>query len=83
MVERKGMEHIFKDKIFLFTFSPLVVTVCANPQKYTSLHLQATASLSLTKLMIVSSDFCERHLQVHFSIINFFFFKFYVNKKDV
>lgn len=54
---------------FLSKLSPLVVTVCANPQKYTNPHLQATASLALTKLMLVSSDFCEKHLQLVFTMM--------------
>lgn len=53
----------------LSKLSSIVVSVCANPQKFTDDHLQATASLSLTKLMLASSEYCEKHLQLVFTMM--------------
>lgn len=61
--------EIVTGQSLLGQLSSIVVSVCANPHKYTDIKLQATASLSLTKLMLVSSDFCERHLQLAFTMM--------------
>lgn len=49
--------------------SPVVVSICTNPQKYCDKNLQRIASIALTKLMLVSSAFCEEHLPLVFTMM--------------
>ncbi|XP_046579520.1 LOW QUALITY PROTEIN: condensin complex subunit 1-like [Haliotis rubra] len=53
----------------LSEFEPLLVAVCSSPGKYPDLQLQTAASLALAKFMTVSSEFCENHLQLMFTIL--------------
>lgn len=53
----------------LAKLSTLVVSICTNPQKYSDINLQSTASISLTKLMMISSAFCEEHLALVFTMM--------------
>lgn len=48
---------------------PMVVCVCANPSKYPDKELRAAAVLALANCMMVSSDCCETHLQLLFTIL--------------
>lgn len=61
--------EIVDGQTILSALSPIVVLVCTNPQKFTSSQLQSTASLSLTKLMLVSSKFCEKNLPLVFTMM--------------
>jgi len=54
---------------FCFFLSPLVVTVCSNPNKYADMKLQTAASLTLAKMMMVSSCFCEDHIQLLVTVL--------------
>jgi len=49
--------------------APLIISICANPTKYSDCDLRASASLALAKLMLVSSDFCEKNLQLLFTVL--------------
>ena len=53
----------------LFFLSPLVVTICSNPNKYADIKLQTAASLTLAKMMMVSSRFCEDHIQLLVTVL--------------
>ncbi|KAJ8021490.1 Condensin complex subunit 1 [Holothuria leucospilota] len=53
----------------LAAIEPLVVHICSNPSKYSDPSLQATSSLTLAKFMLVSSETCEKHLQLLFTIL--------------
>ncbi|KAL5015272.1 hypothetical protein ScPMuIL_009542 [Solemya velum] len=53
----------------LATFVPAILEVCTNRSKYNDPHLRAAASLALAKFMLVSSEFCESHLQLLFTIL--------------
>ncbi|XP_071805504.1 condensin complex subunit 1-like [Asterias amurensis] len=53
----------------LSAIRPLLVMVCSNPVKYNEPGLRAASSLALAKFMLVSSDFCEAHLQLLFTIL--------------
>ena len=50
-------------------FVPLIVHVCSRPKKYPNAALRASCSLALAKLMLVSSVFCEDHLQILFTLL--------------
>ncbi|KAI8500241.1 meiotic chromosome condensation [Branchiostoma belcheri] len=49
--------------------APVIVAVCSNPTRFPHPQLRATASLALAKYMLVSSEFCEAHLQLLFTIL--------------
>ncbi|KAJ7379614.1 meiotic chromosome condensation [Desmophyllum pertusum] len=67
---RKICEHeIVTGGTLLATLRPLLVCVCGNPVKYSDANLRAAASLALAKFMLVSSEFCEEHLQLLFTIL--------------
>ncbi|RLU17541.1 hypothetical protein DMN91_009776 [Ooceraea biroi] len=53
----------------LAKFVPLVLDVCMHPDKYNSENLQAAGSLALSKMMTVSSEFCEQSLQLLVTIL--------------
>lgn len=50
-------------------YSPLVLDVCKYPDKYNNENVQAAGSLALSKMMTVSSAFCEQHLQLLVTIL--------------
>jgi condensin complex subunit 1 len=53
----------------LDAFTPLVVHICSS-SRYQSQHkLLVAASLALAKLMLMSSEFCEKHLQLLFTLM--------------
>ncbi|XP_078617056.1 condensin complex subunit 1-like isoform X2 [Branchiostoma floridae x Branchiostoma japonicum] len=49
--------------------APVIVAVCSNSTMFPHPQLRATASLALAKYMLVSSEFCEAHLQLLFTIL--------------
>ncbi|KAK7066921.1 Ncapd2p [Halocaridina rubra] len=48
---------------------PLILSVCSNPGKYSDPYLRTAATLTLSKMMMVSSKFCEENLQLLFTIL--------------
>eukprot|EP00058_Branchiostoma_floridae_P028443 XP_002613934.1 hypothetical protein BRAFLDRAFT_283981 [Branchiostoma floridae] len=53
----------------LALLAPVIVAVCSNSTMFPHPQLRATASLALAKYMLVSSEFCEAHLQLLFTIL--------------
>ncbi|XP_076451927.1 condensin complex subunit 1-like isoform X3 [Babylonia areolata] len=53
----------------LATLQPLLVAVCTNQGRYPHPELRTAATLALAKFMTVSSEFCEEHLQLMFTIM--------------
>lgn len=53
----------------LSQFLPLVVHVASHPSEYSDPNLRASAGLALSKLMLVSSEVCEEHLQLLFTLM--------------
>ena len=49
--------------------APLILNVCSNPSKFPDPDLRSSASLALSKFMLVSSEFCESHLQLLFTVL--------------
>jgi len=45
------------------------VTICSNPNKYADMKLQTAASLTMAKMMMVSSRFCEDHIQLLVTVL--------------
>lgn len=51
-------------------YSSLVLDVCQYPDKYNNNeNLQAAGSVALCKMMMVSSEFCEKSLQLLVTIL--------------
>ncbi|KAL0080987.1 non-SMC mitotic condensation complex subunit 1-domain-containing protein [Phycomyces blakesleeanus] len=62
-------EILFGSNSLLARFGPMITEVCARNKIYTDRTLQITATLALAKFMCVSSDFCEKNLQLLFTIL--------------
>lgn len=50
-------------------YVPLVTDVCQYPEKYKSHYVQAFGVMALTKMMCISAQFCETHLQLLITIL--------------
>ncbi|XP_076167655.1 CAP-D2 condensin subunit [Ptiloglossa arizonensis] len=61
--------HIVTGDGLLAKFVPLVLDVCQNQDKYNDEDTQAAGSLALSKMMTVSSNFCEESLQLLITIL--------------
>jgi len=53
----------------LTAFTPLIVHICSSSRYLGQSKLISAASLTLAKLMLVSSTFCEEHLQLLFTLM--------------
>ncbi|XP_075071952.1 condensin complex subunit 1 [Mixophyes fleayi] len=53
----------------LSAFLPLVLRVCKSTTKFTDPDLCTAATLALTKFMMISSDFCDTHLRLIFTLL--------------
>ncbi|CAL1675876.1 unnamed protein product [Lasius platythorax] len=72
--EAEFMNGVLENEIvtgngLLAKFVPLVLDVCKYHDKYNNENLQAAASLTLSKMMTVSSIFCEQSLQLLVTIL--------------
>jgi len=72
--EAEFIRHVCEKEILfgptlLTALTPLILTICSNPSKYPDPDLRASASLALAKFMLVSSDFCDKHLQLLFTVL--------------
>ncbi|KAK3602734.1 hypothetical protein CHS0354_017179 [Potamilus streckersoni] len=67
---RKICEYeVVTGSTLLSAFRPLLIEVSTNQSKYTDPELRTAATLALSKFMLVSSQFCEAHLQILFTIL--------------
>ncbi|XP_036138844.1 condensin complex subunit 1 isoform X2 [Monomorium pharaonis] len=65
-----ALEHeILTGDGLLVKFVPLILDVCQYPDKYNNENVQAAGSLALSKMMTVSSEFCEQSLQLLITIL--------------
>lgn len=62
-------KDIVTGNTLLGALAPVIVSVCTNQAKYSDPELQTAASLALSKFMMVSSEFCDTHLQLLFTIL--------------
>ncbi|ORZ04942.1 non-SMC mitotic condensation complex subunit 1-domain-containing protein [Absidia repens] len=69
IIRIREREILFSPKSLLARFGPMLTEICARNKVYTDRTLQTMATLSLSKFMCVSSDFCERHLQLLLTIL--------------
>uniref|UniRef100_A0A663LU14 Condensin complex subunit 1 n=1 Tax=Athene cunicularia TaxID=194338 RepID=A0A663LU14_ATHCN len=56
-------KHLFS------AFVPLVLKICSNPGLYSDSSLSAAAALSLGKFCMISSEFCDSHLRLLFTLM--------------
>ncbi|XP_068224486.1 condensin complex subunit 1 [Palaemon carinicauda] len=61
--------EILKGENLLDLIRPTILAICSNPVKYTNPDLRAAATLSLSKMMMVSTELCEDNLQLLFTIL--------------
>ncbi|CAL7943553.1 unnamed protein product [Xylocopa violacea] len=61
--------HVVTGDGLLVKFVPLVLDVCQYNDKYNNEDIQAAGTLALSKMMTVSSRFCEEHLQLLITIL--------------
>lgn len=61
--------HVITGDGLLSKFVPLVLDVCRYPDKYNNENIQAAGALALSKMMTVSSSFCEESLQLLITIL--------------
>ncbi|XP_011062247.1 PREDICTED: condensin complex subunit 1 isoform X2 [Acromyrmex echinatior] len=65
-----ALEHeIITGDGLLTKYVPLVLDVCQYPDKYNNENVQAAGSLALSKMMTVSSEFCEQYLRLLITIL--------------
>lgn len=69
VVHVKERELLYGDYSLLGRFGPLVKEICAHPKQFSNLRLQRSAVLCLTKLMCVSSIYCEENLPLLLQIM--------------
>ncbi|NWW01229.1 CND1 protein, partial [Oreocharis arfaki] len=56
-------KHVFS------AFVPLVLKICNNPGLYSDSALSAAAALALGKVCMISSEFCDSHLRLLFTMM--------------
>ncbi|XP_066197267.1 condensin complex subunit 1 isoform X1 [Sylvia atricapilla] len=61
--------ELLDGKHLLSVFVPLVLKICTNPGLYSNSALSAAAALTLGKLCMVSSEFCDSHLRLLFTMM--------------
>ncbi|CAO3636786.1 unnamed protein product [Mucor hiemalis] len=69
IVKIREREILFGVNSLLGRYGPLLTEICARNKVYTDRTLQVTATLALAKFMCVSSDYCEKNLQLLFTIL--------------
>lgn len=68
-VNRLCEDQLLAPGTCLGDLSQLVIQICRNQKKYKNESLQCAAGLALSKLMLVSSKFCEAQLQLFFTLL--------------
>ncbi|KAG9085131.1 Condensin complex subunit [Ceratobasidium sp. UAMH 11750] len=62
-------ELLYGPTSLLALYGPLIVDICGKTKLYKNQTLRAAATLALSKLMCVSSQFCESNLMLLFKIM--------------
>jgi len=66
---REIVERELVGKSLLGAFGPIIARVCEQPRRFSDPTLKASAALALCKFMCVSSEFCDKYLQLLFSLL--------------
>ncbi|KAG2142164.1 non-SMC mitotic condensation complex subunit 1-domain-containing protein [Suillus cothurnatus] len=62
-------ELFYGEQSLLKLYGPLLVHVCGSPHKFKNRTLRAAATLSFSKFLCVSSQFCDQHHHLLFKIL--------------
>ncbi|KAG9471307.1 hypothetical protein GDO78_015246 [Eleutherodactylus coqui] len=69
LIQQVCDKELLNGQQYLSAFLPLVLRVCKNSGKYNDPALCTAATLALTKFMMISSDFCDSHLRLIFTLL--------------
>ncbi|KAE8589790.1 hypothetical protein XENTR_v10017743 [Xenopus tropicalis] len=61
--------ELLGEQQYLSAFLPLILRICNNPGRYNDPDLCTVATLALAKFMMISSDFCDTHLRLLFTLL--------------
>ncbi|NWY49175.1 CND1 protein, partial [Chionis minor] len=61
--------ELLDEKHLFSAFVPLLLKICNNPGLYSDSALSAAAALSLGKVCMISSEFCDSHLRLLFTMM--------------
>ncbi|OXB60497.1 hypothetical protein ASZ78_000788, partial [Callipepla squamata] len=61
--------ELLDEKHLFSAFVPLVLRICNNPGLYSDSALRAAAALTLGKVCMISSEFCDSHLRLLFTMM--------------
>ncbi|NXN31545.1 CND1 protein, partial [Nycticryphes semicollaris] len=61
--------ELLDEKHLFSAFVPLVLKICNNPGLYSDPALSAAAALTLGKVCMISSEFCDSHLRLLFTMM--------------
>ncbi|KAM6438422.1 condensin complex subunit 1 [Rhynochetos jubatus] len=62
-------KELLDEKHLFSAFVPLVLKICNNPGLYSDSALSAAAALTLGKVCMISSEFCDTHLRLLFTMM--------------
>ncbi|KAF8888609.1 non-SMC mitotic condensation complex subunit 1-domain-containing protein [Infundibulicybe gibba] len=62
-------ELLYGPESLLAIYGPMIVHVCGSPHKFKNRTLRAAATLSFSKFLCVSSQFCDQHHRLLFKIL--------------
>ncbi|KAF8591370.1 hypothetical protein K439DRAFT_1327448 [Ramaria rubella] len=62
-------ELLYGSESLLALFGPMIVHICGSPHKFKNQLLRTTATLSFSKFLCISSQFCDQHHRLLFKIL--------------
>ncbi|RDB27013.1 Condensin complex subunit 1 [Hypsizygus marmoreus] len=62
-------ELLYGPESLLAVYGPMLVHICGSPHKFKNRTLRAAATLSFSKFLCVSSQFCDAHHRLLFKIL--------------
>ncbi|KAF7983455.1 hypothetical protein HWV62_21732 [Athelia sp. TMB] len=62
-------ELLYGPESLLALYGPIIVHICGSPHKFKNRTLRAAATLSFSKFLCVSSQFCDQHHRLLFKIL--------------
>ncbi|EGO04014.1 hypothetical protein SERLA73DRAFT_69808 [Serpula lacrymans var. lacrymans S7.3] len=62
-------ELLYGPESLLAIYGPMIVHICGSPHRFKNRTLRAAATLSFSKFLCVSSQFCDQHHRLLFKIL--------------
>merc|ERR1712048_681296 len=69
-MKSRAEQSIVDGDSLLGKFTPIILHIIGDPKQYNCPILQSSAVLAFTKFMCISSDFCEKNLQILFTLLS-------------